>query len=121
MISTITIIVINTTSEDKDWGGFTYPANSSTSIEDVDRLRLLSDSVFYSDYLSGLAKISDGDYVLPKRVGIGLLQNNVAILEEYYTLTQEDDVLVGNGSILFLHDDKWELEESDGEQDDREE
>ena len=118
MISTITIIVINTTSEDKNWGGFTYLADTSTNIEDVDRLRLLSDPLFYEDYLAGNAKISDGDYILPKRIGIGLLQNNVPILEEYYTLTQEDDILVGNGSILLLHDDKWELEESQGEQDD---
>jgi hypothetical protein len=121
MISTQTIIIINKTSEDKEWGGFTYIADSQTNIEDVDRLRLLSDPIFYADYLAGLASISDGNYILSKRIGIGLLQNNTIILEEYYTLTQDDDILVGNGSILLLHDDKWEMEESQGEQEDIEE
>ena len=110
MSSTITIIVKNTTAVDRTWGGFTYQADSSVLIQDVDRLRLLSDDIFMSDLYSGYAIINDGNLDLTIRIGIGLLQNSNQILTEYYTLVQDDDVLVGNGQILQLHDDKWELE-----------
>jgi hypothetical protein len=116
-VGTITIIVKNNTAEDKDWGGTVYLADTETQIEDVDRLRLLSDPTFMTDLYAGVASISDGDSVLPIRVGVGLLQNNSQVLVEYYTLTSEDDILIGNGQILQLHDDKWELQ-TDFEQDD---
>jgi hypothetical protein len=117
MSSTITIIVKNTALTDKNWGGFIYLASTEVLIEDVDRLRLLSDDNFMADLLSGVAKINDGDYDLTPRVGIGLLQNSNQILTEYYTLVEGEDVLIGNGEILQLHDDKWELEDA-GEQED---
>lgn len=109
MNSTITIFINNTAVVDKNWGGNTYLASSTTQIEDVDRLRLLSDPDFMTDLESGVATVNDGDYDLTTRVGIGLLQNNSQILNEYYTLVQDDDVLIGNGEVLQLHDDRWQI------------
>jgi hypothetical protein len=116
-MNTFTILITNTDIIDRFWGGREYPAGITYEIEDVDRLRLMSDPVFYQDLLSKIAIVNDGDYDLPVRTAIGLMQNNQVILNEYYTLVQEDDVLVGNGKILNLHDDKWELEQ-DFEQED---
>ena len=111
MSSSLTIIVKNKTALEVVWGGRTYEALEEYLIEDVDRLRLLSDSAYVTALLSGNSVINDGDSDLTARIGIGLLQNNNQILTEYYTLTQDDDVLTGNGQILQLHDDKWELED----------
>lgn len=117
MNSTLTIILKNSDTTDHIWGGYTYAFDSETQIEDVDRLRLLSDSSFIESLLSGLATISDGDYVLRPRIALGLLQNNQVILNEYYTLVQDDDILIGNGKILHLHDDRWEIEDDFSEED----
>jgi len=113
--STITIIVKNKTGLEKTWGGRTYSIDEEFLIEDVDRLRLLSDSSFMENLLIGEAIVNDGYYDLTPRVSIGLLQNNNQILVEYYTLVQDDDVLIGNGQILQLYDDRWELEDTGDE------
>jgi hypothetical protein len=49
--------------------------------------------------------VNDGEDNLPIRIGIGLIQDNQVVLNEYYTLVQDDDVLVGNGQILYYNDD----------------
>jgi len=50
--------------------------------------------------------VNDGeDDLLNKRVAIALIQDNQVVLNEYYTLVQEDDILIGNGQILYLNDD----------------
>lgn len=103
----LNITITNLSMVDKNWGGNDIPSMSSYSIEEVDRLRLLSDQTFINDLYLGDAKVSDGEYDLSPRVAIGLIQNNAIIIGEHYTLVQEDDVLVGNGQILYLNDDTW--------------
>jgi hypothetical protein len=49
--------------------------------------------------------VSDGENILPRRIGIGLVQDNQIVLNEFYTLVQDDDVLIGNGQILYLNDE----------------
>jgi hypothetical protein len=48
--------------------------------------------------------VSDGDNILPMRVGIALIQDNQIVINEFYTLVQDDDVLIGDGQILYLND-----------------
>jgi hypothetical protein len=55
--------------------------------------------------VSGDIVVSDGENILPKRTAIGLLQDNQIVISEYYTLVQDEDVLVGNGQILYLNDE----------------
>lgn len=111
------IIVKNTDSLEKNWGGRIYPATSQYETEEVDRLRLLSDSVFIADLTSGVAIVNDGNYDLTLRIALGLLRNDQVILNDYYTLVDEDGVLVGNGQILNLNDDLWDLENPGEEED----
>lgn len=49
--------------------------------------------------------VNDGEDDLGIRVGIGLIQDNQMVLNEHYTLVEEDDVLIGNGQILYLNDE----------------
>lgn len=51
--------------------------------------------------------VNDGDNDLPLRYGVGLIQDNKSVINEYYTLVQDDDVLVGNGEVLYLNDEMW--------------
>ena len=51
--------------------------------------------------------LNDGSYDLSVRYAIGILQDNQAVINEYYTLVQGDDILVGNGEILYLDDEMW--------------
>jgi hypothetical protein len=56
--------------------------------------------------VSGDIMVNDGeDDLTNKRVAIALVQDNQMVLNEHYTLVQDDDVLVGNGQILYLNDD----------------
>ena len=57
--------------------------------------------------LNDLVVVNDGSDDLNRRVGIALLQNNVIVLNEYYTLTDEEGILMGNGSILYLNDELY--------------
>lgn len=58
--------------------------------------------------LSGDILVSDGEIYLPVRAAIGLLKSNPEIIQEYYALTQDDDILIGNGQILYLHAEDWD-------------
>lgn len=58
-----------------------------------------------TEILAGTIKVNDGEDDLRTQVGIALVQDNQIILNEHYTLVQGDDVLVGNGQILYLNDD----------------
>jgi hypothetical protein len=111
------IIVKNMSGVDKNWGGYDYTIGEERTIEEVDRLRLLSDSSLISSVLDGTAVISDGDYDLSPRVALGIIQNNPIIMAQHYTLVQGDDVLIGNGQILYLNDEYWELD-TPGEEED---
>jgi len=55
--------------------------------------------------VAGNIIVNDGENDLPIRVGIGLVQDNQVVLNEYYTLVEDDDVLIGNGQILYLNDE----------------
>jgi hypothetical protein len=54
------VIIKNTTLTLKTWGGKDYDASSQYTAQEVDRYRLLSDSVFLSDLSSGYAVVNDG-------------------------------------------------------------
>ena len=60
---------------------------------------------------AGMVVVNDGEDDLPIRYGIGILQDNQAVINEYYTLVQDDDVLVGNGEILYYNDEMWSTDE----------
>ena len=55
------IIIKNTTANDKTWGGKAYSAYSQYAIQEIDRLRLLSDEFFLTDLANGAALINDGN------------------------------------------------------------
>jgi len=48
--------------------------------------------------------VNDGEDDLPIRVGIALIQDNQIVINEHYTLIQDDGVLIGNGQILYFND-----------------
>lgn len=51
--------------------------------------------------------VNDGEDDLLPRIGAALIQDNQIVLNQHYTLVQTDDILVGNGEILYLNDDHW--------------
>jgi hypothetical protein len=56
--------------------------------------------------INGNLVMNDGEYNLTNlRVAIGLLQDNKIVINEHYSLVEEDDVLIGNGQILYLNDE----------------
>jgi hypothetical protein len=56
--------------------------------------------------VAGDIVVNDGeDDLTNKRIAIGLIQDNQMVVSEHYTLVEEDDVLVGNGQILYLNDE----------------
>jgi hypothetical protein len=61
--------------------------------------------------VDGKIVVNDGEDDLPIRYGIGVLQDNQAVINEYYTLFQDDDVLIGNGEILYYNDEMWSTDE----------
>lgn len=71
----MSIVIKNTTGVEKNWGGKSYQASSSYTIEAIDRLRLLSDSIFLSDLSSGNAVVNDGTSDLNFNIGLSLLKN----------------------------------------------
>jgi hypothetical protein len=59
-----------------------------------------------TELVAGNLILNDGeDDITSIRTAIGLIQDNQIITNEHYTLVQDDDVLVGNGQILYLNDD----------------
>jgi len=65
-----TIIIKNNTLVTKNWGGRQYAASAQYTIEEIDRMRLLSDPVFVSDLNAGNAIVNDGSSNLTASVGI---------------------------------------------------
>ena len=63
-----------------------------------------------SNLINGNISLSDGEDILPLRYAIGVLQDNQAVINEYYTLVQEEGVLIGNGEILYYNDAMWSTE-----------
>jgi hypothetical protein len=86
--------------------GITILANSSYTIPPQDFWLWAASSDAVSKIVSDDIIVNDGqDDLVNKRVAIALLQDNQVVLNEYYTLVQGDDILVGNGQILYLNDD----------------
>lgn len=65
-----TTIIKNTTLVTKNWGGRQYAASAQYTIEEIDRLRLLSDPVFITDLNAGNAVVNNGSADLTAAVGI---------------------------------------------------
>lgn len=63
-----------------------------------------SENTVWAIYTGKASVSGDDGYVMSKRVGIALIQSNSTILNEFYTLVNEDAVLMGNGQILYLDD-----------------
>jgi hypothetical protein len=86
--------------------GITVPALDSYAINVQDYLLFAASADTVTSIASGDVVVNDGeDDLLNKRVAIALIQGNQPVLDEYYTLVEEDDVLVGNGQILYLNDE----------------
>jgi hypothetical protein len=120
-------ILINTTNLDIEIHdtGVVIAADSSYELvcQDWDLWSASRDIIEF--IVSDRLVINDGEDDLPHRYAIGLIQDNQVVMDEYYTLVQGDDVLVGNGEILYLNDEMWstdnvpfemdqQLEEDDG-------
>lgn len=76
-----TTIIKNTTVSTKIWGGKSYTASSSYAMEEIDRIRLLSDSIFLADLISGAAVINNGSSDLTASVGLLRLRG---VAHEYW-------------------------------------
>lgn len=64
----------NTTVVLKQWGGIEIAAAGSYTVQDVDRLKLLSDVTFLSDLTAGYAVINDGVGDVAALTGVTLLR-----------------------------------------------
>jgi len=85
--------------------GITIAASSTYEIQRMDYWLWSDSRDIVTQVVSGDVVVTDGEDDLPIRYAIALLQDNQVLLNEYYTLVQGDDVLVGNGEILYLNDD----------------
>lgn len=105
-------ILINQTAFDVDIfdTGIPIPADGSYEISPQDHLIWVASVDVINHIVAGDLKVSDGENILPIRVGISLIQNNYIVLNEFYTLVQDDDVLIGNGQILNLYDQSYNTE-----------
>jgi hypothetical protein len=100
-------IIRNTTNSDifiKDTG-VTVVALDQYEIQRMDYWLWSDSKDIVAEVVAGNVKINDGQDDLPIRAAIGLLQDNQVIMNEYYTLVQDDDILIGNGEILYLNDE----------------
>lgn len=97
--------------------GITIHGNEAYSIPPMDHLLWEQSVDIVGKILDKTISVFDGNYYLNPRTGLALIHSNHPALSEYYTLTQDDDLLTGNGKILHLHDEDWEIEE-DFEEDD---
>ena len=95
-------------------GGFTIPANNQVEIarQNYGLIGNENSILELEPYiLSGDIVVSDGENDLSVRVGIGLLRSDEIVINEYYTLTQDDGILMGNGQSLYLHDESWHYDD----------
>jgi hypothetical protein len=97
--------------------GQLFPMDSSSTLNPTQYPYFESSQDIIPYILDGSLVISDNNYDLNPRIGLALIQDNQQTLTEYYTLVQDDDVLTGNGKVLQLDDENWEIEE-DFEEDD---
>lgn len=76
-------IIKNTSLVEKNWGGRLYNASSQYTIQEIDRIRLLSDDLFLTDVNNDVAVINNGDI----------------------DLNSEQGLLYLNKQLVFIHDD----------------
>ena len=86
--------------------GITVPALGSYEIVPQDFELWTHSRDVVTKIVSGDIIVNDGeDDLTNKRIAIGLIQDNQIVVSEHYTLVEEEDVLVGNGQILYLNDE----------------
>ena len=68
--------------------------------------------------VSGDIVVNDGNEDLPVRFGLALIDDNQMVLLNHYMLVQDDDLLIGNGDVLYYHDDLWPYDTMPAEEDD---
>jgi len=86
--------------------GITIAAGSQYIIQPQDFWLWSSSEDVVTEIIAGNIIVNDGeDDFTNKRAAIALIQENKVVLNEHYTLVQDDDVLIGNGQILFLNDE----------------
>lgn len=73
----IFIIVKNETMIDKNWGGIDIPASNSYTLQEVDKIRFLSDTTFLTDLNSEDAVVNNGVEDLNPEQGLLLLEGNI--------------------------------------------
>lgn len=76
------IIVKNTDVIDHAWGGIIVPAASQHTLEEVDRLRFLSDPDFLAALSSDVAIVNNGDIDLPSDEGLLYLSKQLVFIHE---------------------------------------
>jgi hypothetical protein len=69
-----TSIIKNTTGVTKTWGGIVIAGGSQYTLQAVDKIRVLSDSVFLTDLAGGSAVVNNGSVDLASNVGLLHLQ-----------------------------------------------
>ena len=84
--------------------GVTVPADSRYTLTPQDYALWSYSRDVITAIVAGSLVVNDGEDNLIMRYGIALIQGNQTVLDEHYTLVQEDDILIGNGQILYLND-----------------
>ena len=84
--------------------GITVPGSGTYTLDPQEFERWASSSDIVNSIVAGDLVVNDGEDDLPMRVGIGLIQDNQVVLNEYYTLVCDDSVLIGEGKILYYND-----------------
>ena len=85
--------------------GIEVPAGGSYTIQSQDYWLWVASTDAVTQIVAGNLIVNDGEDDLTNlRYAIGLIQDNQIVVNEYYTLVQEDDVLIGNGEILSYND-----------------
>jgi len=75
-------IVKNTDSVDHVWGGILIPAAGQYTLQEVDRIRFLSDEDFITDLNADLAVVNNGDIDLPTDQGLLYLRKQLIFIHE---------------------------------------
>lgn len=76
------IIVRNVDSIEHRWGGIVIPAGSQYTLQEVDRIRFLSDDHFITSLSSSLAVVNNGSNDMNAEQGLLLLQKQLRIVHE---------------------------------------
>lgn len=75
-------IVKNVTLLEKVWGGIVFDASSQYLLQEVDRIRFLSDDSFLTDLTAGDAVVNNGDEDLNAEQGLLFLKKQLIFIHE---------------------------------------